>query len=152
MKPERPRCTFGWWPGLFFCALFSLCSAREATEPVSRGEGVAVVYLPEDTNAVLHNPDMGWVLYENFPLDPDPHGSSTMLTLPEDDFPGVDSVALMFSWQDVETNQDTYDFSRVDRAYDYWHSRGKAIQLRMSAESLMFWENRSRPPGRGLPD
>lgn len=112
----------------------------------------AVVVPQENTNAVLHNPDMGWVIYENYPLDPDPHGSSTMLTMPGDDFPEVDAVALMFSWQDVERQEGTYDFSKVDAAYDYWCKRGKSIQLRMSSESLLYWSQRTPPAGRGVPD
>ena len=48
----------------------------------------------EDTAAVLHNPDMGWVLYENYPLDQSP-GSATLRVLPEETFPEVDAVAIM---------------------------------------------------------
>src|SRR4051812_46081524 len=33
------------------------------------------VHPLEDRDALLHNPDMGWVLYENYPLDPPPNGS-----------------------------------------------------------------------------
>ena len=50
---------------------------------------------------MLHNPDMGWVICENYPVDPDPHGSSTMLGLPDESFPDADAVALMFSWADI---------------------------------------------------
>ena len=101
---------------------------------------------------MLRNPDMGWVLYENYPLDPDPHGSSTMLTLPEEDFPEADAVALMFSWQDIEPREGVYDFARVDAAYDYWRQRGKTIQLRMSTESLVYWSQRNPPAGAGVPE
>ena len=92
----------------------------------------------EETNAVLHNPDMGWVVYENYPVDDSPNGSSTMLTMPGDSFPEVDAVALMFSWADIETSRNFFDFSKLDRAYDYWAARGKEIQLRISAEPLML--------------
>ena len=95
---------------------------------------------------------MGWVLYENYPLDQDPHGSSTLLQVPNENFAGVDSVAIMFSWQDVETHPDEYDFSKVDFAYDYWAHRGKAIQLRLSTETLLWWTNRNPPTGKGVPD
>ena len=73
---------------------------------------------------------MGWVLYENYPLDPRPGGSSTLVTLPGEDFPKVDAVALMFSWQDVERREGEYDFTKADHAYDYWRKHGKRIQLR----------------------
>jgi len=62
-----------------------------------------------------------------------------MLTLPDEDFAIVDEVAVMFCWSDVESRPGHYDFSGVDRAYDYWKARGKQIQLRMSAESLLPW-------------
>ena len=89
------------------------------------------------------------MLYENYPLDQDPHGSSTLLTLPADDFTGVDAVALMFSWADIETREDQYDFSKANFAFDYWHQRGKEIQLRVSSESLLWWTKREPPAGEG---
>ncbi len=95
---------------------------------------------------------MGWVLYENYPLDQDPHGSSTLLTLPNESFAGVDAVALMFSWQDIEKRPDEYDFSKVDFAYDYWAKLGKEIQLRLSTSPLLWWGNRIPPAGKGVPD
>ncbi|HEX3600193.1 MAG TPA: DUF4832 domain-containing protein [Lacipirellulaceae bacterium] len=118
----------------------------------SGAESRTVVQPAELAAAVLHNPDMGWVVYENYPLDQDPHGSSTLLTLPDEDFAGVDTVAIMFSWQDVEKLPGEYDFSKVDFAYDYWAKRGKAIQLRVSATTLMWWANRTPPAGKGAPD
>src|SRR5438067_1651507 len=106
----------------------------------------------EDDQIVLHNPDMGWVFYENYPLDPVKGGSSTLLALPDEPFAPVDAVAIMFSWQDVERRAGEYDFSRADYAYDYWRKRGKQIQLRLSTESLLWWTNRNPPAGKGVPD
>ena len=106
----------------------------------------------EDPQAVLHNPDMGWVLYENYPLDQAPGGSSTLLTLPDETFPGVGSVALMFSWFDIEKSEGEYDFSKVDYAYDYWRQHGKQIQLRLSSESLLWWASANPPSGQGIPN
>ena len=126
---------------LVACNALGACRRRRALKKTA---------VPHElTEAVLHNPDMGWVVYENYPLDTDPHGSSTLLTLPDETFAGVDSVAMMFSWQDIEQMPDQYDFSKVDFAYDYWRKRGKAIQLRMSATSLMWWANRMPPTGKG---
>src|SRR5215218_8809211 len=96
--------------------------ARVTTRPV------------EDPNAALHNPDMGWLLYENYPVAPQPGGSSNLASLPEKDFAGVDSVAVMFTWADVERRPGEFDFNDVDHAYDFWKTRGKRIQLRMSTE------------------
>jgi hypothetical protein len=128
---------------LFLIALLPLIAA--AAEPVT-------VIPREDPKAILHNPDMGWVLYENYPLDPRPGGSSTLVALPDEDFAAVDEVAIMFSWQDIETHEDHYDFSKADFAYDYWKKRGKQIQLRLSTESLLWWNNASPPAGKGVPD
>src|SRR5262245_31718103 len=106
--------------GLLF---FATCLGANG-EPAALGR--LTVTPKELPCAVLHNPDMGWVLYENYPIDQDPHGSSTLLSLPNENFAGVDAVAIMFSWQDAEKRPDEYDFSKVDFAYDYWAARGKA--------------------------
>ena len=113
---------------------------------------VVTVTPTEDEKATPHNPDMGWVVYENYPLDFEPGGSSTLLALPNESFAPVDAVAIMFSWQDIERRPDKYDFSKADFAYDYWHKRGKQIQLRVSTESLLWWTNRNPPAGKGVPD
>jgi hypothetical protein len=113
------------------------------------GSPAVTVHPVEDSNVVLHNPGMGWVLYENYPLDQ--HNSSTLATLPNEDFPEVDAVAVMFAWSDVERSDDVMDWSKVDHAYDYWHQRGKEIQLRMSAESLLYWNKANPPGGLGVP-
>src|SRR5215212_6839826 len=118
----------------------------------ARAGDLVTVTPRENPDAVLHNPDMGWALYENYPVDRRPKGSSTMLTLPEETFDGVDEVAVMFSWADVERREGEYDFAAVDRAYDHWHARGKRIQLRMSTESLLYWSAIDPPGGKGIPD
>jgi hypothetical protein len=110
------------------------------------------VFPAEDTNIVLHNPGMGWVLYENYPLDSIAGGSSTLVNLPREAFSEVDSVALMFSWQDIEKRQGEYDFSKADFAYHYWKARGKSIQLRLSTTSLVWWSGRNPPAGGGAPE
>ena len=109
------------------------------------------VHPREDPRAILHNPDMGWVLYENYPIDTDANGSSTLLPFPRENFPEVDQVAVMFSWADVEKTPEHYDFSKVDFAYDHWAMRDKSIQLRMSADTLLWWNNRTPPSGLGVP-
>ena len=115
------------------------------------GNDVVVVAPAEDEQAVLRNPDMGWVVYENYPIDPRPGGASNLMTLPDENFDGVDHVAIMFAWSDVEPEADRYDFSKVDHAYDHWHKRGKQIQLRMSTESLLWWNQLDPPAGLGVP-
>lgn len=119
----------------------------------AQAEEERVVVRPvEDTEVVLHNPDMGWVLYENYPLDQQRNGAGTLSSLPSEDFPEADAVALMFAWSDIEKAAGEYDFTHVDHAYDYWAKRGKDIQLRMSTESLLWWNHASPPAGLGVPD
>jgi hypothetical protein len=125
--------------------LLSLSRATGAAETVT-------VTPAEDEKVVLHNPDMGWVLYENYPVDREPNGSNTMIAMPDDSFDGVDEVAVMFSWFDVEKTEGKYDFIDVDRAYDHWKKRGKRIQLRMSTETLLWWDTANPPRGKGPPD
>lgn len=138
---------------VLFCLLVSAALQIATRAASDDGPTTAVVVLPEeDPVAVLHNPNMGWVLYENYPLDQDPHGSSTLLTLPDESFSGVDAVALMFSWADVEKEEGQYDFSKANFAYDYWRKRGKEIHLRVSTESLLWWTKRDPPSGQGVPD
>ena len=119
--------------------------------PIWASAQSVTVHLTEDTQMILHNPDMGWVLYENYPLDADPQGSAGLLTLPGEDFPQADQVSVMCSWADVEKTPGQYDFQRVDFAYDYWKKRGKDIQLRMSTESLLWWDTRNPATGFGVP-
>jgi hypothetical protein len=119
---------------------------------VSADGVVHMAFRPvEDAEAILHNPGMGWVVYENFPVDDALKGSSTLLTMPGDSFPEADAVALMFSWADIEVEEGRYDFSRVDIAYEYWRSRGKEIQLRMSTEPLMLHVPGRPFAGTGVP-
>lgn len=106
----------------------------------------------EDTEVVLHNPDMGWVLYENYPLDPRPKGAATMNVLPQVNFEGCDAVAVMFAWSDVEREAGRFDWKSVDEAWDYWRQRGKSIHLRISAEPLFGWSRVKPPGGLGIPD
>lgn len=106
----------------------------------------------EDTEVVLHNPDMGWVLYENFPLEFRANATATMTALPEARFEGCDHVAVMFTWSDVEREEGRFDWSRVDQAWDYWTQRGKSIHLRISTEPLFGWSHLKTPGGLGLPD
>jgi hypothetical protein len=117
---------------------------------IARAELITVT-PKEDPAAVFSNPDMGWVLYENYPLDSRPGGSSTLVALPNETFPRVDSVALMFAWSDVEAREGEYDFSKVDFAFDHWRKLGKRIQLRLSSETLLWWNHLDPPSGLGVP-
>jgi hypothetical protein len=121
------------------------------TAAAAGAAGQVTVTPAVDEEIVLHNPDMGWVVYENYPVDPRPNGSSTLVTLPNENFDRVDHVAIMFSWADVERQPGVFDFRDVDHAYDYWRKRGKQIQLRVSSESLLWWNRNDPPRGLGVP-
>ena len=137
----------------FTVAAVMVASPASGAAPAPQIKQPLVVVTPaEDAEALLHNPDMGWVLYENYPVDPRPGGSSTLASLPEDDFAVVDEVAVMFSWADVEKKGGDYNFSRPNHAYDYWKKRGKRIQLRMSTESLLWFAGLEEPAGKGVPE
>lgn len=131
--------------------LRSLAAAIVLAIPRVEG-GTQTVVPQEDTAVVLHNPDMGWVLYENHPLDDRPNGTATMNTLPDQDFTGCDHVAVMFAWSDVEKAEGVFEWSRVDAAWDYWTRRGKTLHLRMSTEPLFGWSRLKPPGGLGIPD
>lgn len=101
----------------------------------------------EDTQTVFHNPDMGWVLYENYIISKSESAAHESSPTYNYDFPGVDYVMLKFTWADIEKAKDTYDFSQFDFIYDYWTERGKTIQMGMSTDSLLWYgEN-----GIGIP-
>ncbi len=126
-----------------------LIAAAPATQ--QSVEALQTIIPIEDPDVVLRNPDMGWVLYENYPLDQRDGGSSTLVGIPNEDFPEADVAALMFAWSDVEREEGKYDFTHVDFAYDYWAKRGKAIHLRISTESLLWWNHAAPPSGEGVP-
>ena len=96
---------------MIVASVLALCAVTSARAPET-----ITVTPAEDEKAVLHNADMGWVLYENYPVDPEPGGSNTMITMPGERFEGVDEVAVMFTWYDVERTPGVYDFSAVDKA------------------------------------
>lgn len=103
----------------------------------------------EDTAVILHNPDMGFMTYENYCVARNqsviPSSAGEMRDY---DYPGVDYVAVMFTWADVEQSEGEYVWDDVDRAYDYWKAKGKRMMLRMSTESLLWYSSK----GKGIPD
>jgi hypothetical protein len=132
-------------------AILRLIFVLSAIIATSAAAEVITVTPAIDEHVLLHNPDMGWVVYENYPVDPNPGGSSNIASMPAETFEGVGHVAIMFSWADVEREPGVFDFGDVNHAYDHWRSRGKQIQLRASAESLMWWSRNSPPRGVGVP-
>lgn len=105
------------------------------------------VKFTEDTQIVLHNPDMGWVLYDNYLISEKESPASTLSPIPGYDFPEVDYVILKFTWADIEQTPDVYDFEKFDYIFDYWTDRGKTIMLGMSADSLLWYGTK----GQGIP-
>ena len=101
----------------------------------------------EDTETVFHNPDMGWVLYDNFMISPSE--SSAWMDCPTFgyDFPGVDTVMLKFTWADIEREKDVYNYQAFDFIYDYWTKKGKNVTIGMSTDSLLWYGGN----GTGVP-
>jgi hypothetical protein len=137
--------------------LFRLLAAAPCALALTGGHASAndtrqTVRPREDESVVLHNPDMGWVLYENAAIDGSPHGTGTMTTIPNAHFDGCDVVAIMFSWADVEREEGRYDWSRVDAAWGHWQKLGKEIHMRISTEPLFIFSTSKPPTGMGIPD
>ena len=53
----------------FACVVLLLFATTSRPAFAAAGAEIVTVTPAEDEKAVLHNPNMGWVLYENFPLD-----------------------------------------------------------------------------------
>lgn len=109
---------------------------------------MTTIFPDEDKEAVLHNPDMGWVLYDNYCIHPEESPADIRCPVYGYDFPGVDTVMLKFTWADIEKAEGVYDFTDFDYIYDYWRNRGKTITLGMSADSLLWYGK----AGTGVPD
>lgn len=122
-------------------------SSPSSQAPVDYDYQLKNVTPTEDTSVVLHNPDMGWVLYENFIISSGESAAQPSCPVYGYDFPGVDHVMLKFTWADIERGKDNYDFTRFDYIYDYWAKRGKTIQMGMSTDSLLWYGSR----GTGIP-
>ena len=121
---------------------------RTAVEYTRSEDGMIIATPAEDAEIVLHNPDMGWVLYDNYIISKTESPASELCALYGYDFPGVDNVMLKFTWADIEKEQDVYDFEEFDFIYDYWTKRGKTVSVGMSADSLLWYGQY----GRGIPD
>lgn len=114
------------------------------------------VFPGEDKNVVLHNPEMGWVLYDNHVLSARPGNPpytgryENHIVLDEEayDYPGVDNVSLYFSWSDIEIAEGVYDFTYYDAIYDFWTKKGKKILSCMASETKVWYKER----GQGAPD
>jgi hypothetical protein len=134
--------------GVFILGFGGMVSAGEPVLATASQTNLVVVTPVEEPQAVLHNPDMGWVIYENYPID---RKSSLLAIQPDADMADVANVAVLFAWSDVERREGEYDFSQVDVAYEHWKKRGKHIQLRMSTESWLYWNRADPPAGVGVP-
>lgn len=97
------------------------------------------IYPIEDTQTILHNPDLGWIFYDNYIINPRESTASEKCALYGYDFPGVETVILKYTWADIEPTKDAYTFEKFDYIYDYWKSRGKRVELGMSVDSLLWY-------------
>ena len=100
---------------------------------------VKSITFTEDTTTVFHNPDVGWVLYDNFLISKSESAAHPSCPTYGYDFPGVDYVMLKFTWADIEKTKGKYTFNEFDYIYDYWTKKGKTVTLGMSADSLLWY-------------
>jgi hypothetical protein len=90
-----------------------------------------VSVAPVQTNEVLHNPGMGWVLIDNaIPGHLDAGRTGT--------YPEVDNVAVLTHWGELEPTEGVYDWSLLDDSIEYWANLGKRIHFRISTDAMMI--------------
>jgi hypothetical protein len=106
---------------------------EEATGFVAekREAGIKVVY-PDKISGQLNNPGMGWVILE------EPTYDGHMDLGYSGDFPEVDNISLSTSWANIETSENIYDWSLIDKTIDYWTQKGKMINFRICTDSLVL--------------
>lgn len=92
-------------------------------------QDITTVY-PRQTNEVLNNPGMGWVMLE----EPTYAGHASLGW--SGDLPEVGNVSLSVGWGHIEKSENVYDWSNVDRVIDYWVSKGKKINFRLCTDVL----------------
>jgi hypothetical protein len=104
---------------LLFFAVVSL-SAQET-----------VTVNPEDTNAALVNPAMGWTMhfYSNIPTN---YGSKLEPSDTLDDFPGLSTVYLRIPWAFIEPEEGVFNWAILDTPAQRWIAKGKRIALRLT--------------------
>lgn len=96
-----------------------------------REAGQKVVY-PDKISGQLNNPGMGWVILE------EPTYDGHMNLGYSGDFPEVNNISLSTAWANIETSENVYDWSLIDRTIDYWVPKGKMINFRICTDSLVL--------------
>lgn len=118
------------WSWVYWAIITTLASISSA------GEKKAIVH-PQDTDAALVNPGMGWVLhhYDNIAFN---YGGRLEPSDTVDDFPGVTVVYLRIAWSYLEPEEGRFVWSVLDTPAQRWLDKGKQIALRIScSESFM---------------
>jgi len=114
----------GQWPWMVSVVVLMSCSGLFAWQERS-------VVQPKDTEAVLENPGMGWVLhyYDNNPAKYGTHlePSDTL-----DDIPGLTVVYLRIPWAFIEPKEGQFNWSVLDTPAQRWLDKGKQIAIRIS--------------------
>ncbi len=95
----------------------------------------ATVY-PLEHNGPIHNPLMGWVLIDHATPAEIDAGTSVANVRDGTAYEWFDNVAVMSTWQLVESQPDVFDWSWVDRAVAAWSALGKTIHLRFSTDDF----------------
>lgn len=99
---------------------------------VSQSSNYFKIVYPQKTDDVLKNPGMGWV------LDEEPNYQGHLDLGYDGDFPEVSTITLSTAWAQVEKTEGVYDWSEIDKAVNYWSSKGKKIVMRLCTDTLQL--------------
>lgn len=88
--------------------------------------------FPVETDALLHNPLMGWGIVEY--IDNPDLGARRQWAPGETPYPLYDNVQVLFTWAAIEREPGVLDWSAVDRVTDYWAGQGKTLHIIASTE------------------
>lgn len=94
--------------------------------------GTTVYFTPEKDDAVLLNPDMGWVL-----LDVAEKGRQDMGETGK--YPLVQNVGILTGWSELEPEEGKFNWSVLDETIDYWKNNSKRIHFRISTDCFPYY-------------
>lgn len=95
-------------------------------------EPIRVVVRPQDNQAGLNNPDMGWYYYK-FDNSPNNYGTRNRDDEVFEYWPGMTTIYYRIAWGHLEPKRGQYNWDMIDRSAKYWIAAGKKICFRISA-------------------
>lgn len=95
-------------------------------------EPVRIVVHPQDNQAGLNNPDMGWYYYK-FDNNPNSYGTRNPDKEVFDYWPGMTTIYYRIDWGHLEPKKGEYNWDIIDRSAKYWIASGKKLCFRITA-------------------